>query len=89
MSRSREKTVLTEETKMMVTSFYNKVAQECFYRKSTFLVYGLKQPVKFLEKTLTWYCQQFKLENLAVIIGQTSFENLRPKNVKLKFQAQR
>ena len=33
MSRSREKTVLTEETKMMVTNFYNKVARECPYRK--------------------------------------------------------
>ena len=50
MSRSREKTVLTEKTKMMVTNFYNKVARECPYRKSTVLVYGQKQPVKFLEK---------------------------------------
>ena len=49
MSRSCEKTVLTEETKMMVTNFY-KVARECPYRKSTVLVYGQKQPVKFLEK---------------------------------------
>ena len=37
-------------------------------------MYGQKQPVKFLEKTQ--YYQQFKLENPAVIIGQTSFENL-------------
>ena len=59
------------------------------YEINIYLVYGLKQPFKFLEKTLTRYCQQFKLENLAVIIGQTSFENLIPKNVKLKFQAQR
>ena len=50
MSRSREKTVLTEETNMMVTNFYNKVARECPYRKSTVLVYGQNQPVKFLEK---------------------------------------
>ena len=53
---------------MMVTNFYNKVAQECPYRKSAVLVYGQKQPVKVLEKTLTQYYQQFKLENPAVII---------------------
>ena len=73
---------------MMVTNFYNKVAREFPDRKSTVLVYEQKQPVKFLEKTLTQYYQQLKLENPAVIIGQTSFENLQPKNVKLKFQAQ-
>ena len=33
MSDSLEKTVQTEETKMMVTIFYNKVARECPYRK--------------------------------------------------------
>ena len=33
MSDSLEKTVQTEETKMMVTNFYNKVARECPYRK--------------------------------------------------------
>ena len=60
ISYSREKTVLTEETKMVITKFYN-VAPECLYRKSTVLVYGQKQLVKFLEKTLKHCYQQFKL----------------------------
>ena len=37
----------------MVTNFYNNVAQECPYRKSTILAYRQKQLVKFLEKTFT------------------------------------
>ena len=73
-------------TPLMVTNFYDNVTRECPCRKLAVFVYGQKQPVKFLEKTLIQYHQQIKLENPTVIIGPTSFENLQPKNVKLKFQ---
>ena len=60
----------------MVTNFYNNVAQERPYRKSTIPAYWQKQLVKFIEKTFTQYYQKFKLENPAVIILQINFENL-------------
>ena len=37
MSRSRNKTVITDETKTLVINFYNSVARECPYNKSTVL----------------------------------------------------
>ena len=37
---------------------------------------GKNQPVKFLEKTLTQYYQQFKLENPAVTVGQTADQKM-------------
>ena len=45
-------------------------------------MYGQK-PVKFLEKTSAQHYQQFKLENHAVIIGQTSFQNLQKCKVEI------
>ena len=51
MSCSRQKTVPTEETKM-ITNFCN-IARKCPNRKSTVFMYGQKQPVKFLEKSYT------------------------------------
>ena len=89
MSRSRNKTVITDVTKTLVINFYNSVARECPYKKSTVLVEGQRQPVKFLEKTLSEYFYIFKQENPTVKMGHASFENLRPKNIKLKSQAQR
>ena len=89
MSRSRNKTVITDETKTLVINFYNSVARECPYKKSTVLVEEQRQPVKFLEKTLSEYFYIFKQENPTVKMGHASFENLRPKNIKLKSQAQR
>ena len=38
MSRSRNKTVITDVTKTLVINFYNSVARECPYKKSTVLV---------------------------------------------------
>ena len=88
MSRSRNKTVITDETKTLVINFYNSVTCECPYKKSTVLAEGQRQPVKFLENTLSEYFHIFKQKNPTVKIGDTSFENLRPKNIKLKSQAQ-
>ena len=65
------------------------MARECPYKKSTVLVGGQRQPVKFLEKTLSEYFHIFKQENPTVKIGHTSFESLRTKNIKLKSEAQR
>ena len=89
MSRSRNKTVITDVTKTLVINFYNSAVHECPYKNSTVLVEGQRQPVKFLEKTLSEYFHIFKQENPTVKMGHTSFENLRPKNIKLKSQAQR
>ena len=88
MSRSCNKTVITAEIKTFVINFYNSVACECPYKKSAALVEGQRQPFKFFEKTLSEYFHTFKQENPTVKIGHTSFENLQPKNIKLKSQAQ-
>ena len=53
------------------------------------MVEGQRQPVKFLEKTLSEYFHIFKQEIATVKMGHTSFENLQPKNIKLKSQARR
>ena len=89
MSRFRNKTVITDVTKTLVINFCNSAVHECPYKNSTVLVEGQRQPVKFLEKTLSEYFHIFKQENPTVKMGHTSFENLRPKNINLKSQAQR
>ena len=45
---------------------------------------GKNQPIKFLEKTLTQYYQQFKLENPAVSVGQTANQNMTSTTKKCK-----
>lgn len=89
MSRQRNSFVLTDSTRKLVLDFYEEVGRECPYRKSTVTVNGEKRHVLFLEKTLTEYYNLFKSLNPELKIGQTSFEKLRPKNVKLKSQAKR
>ena len=88
MSRSCNKTVITGETKTVVINFYNSVTLECLCKKSTVLVKGQRQPVKFLEKTISKYFHIFKQENPTLKMEHTCFENLQPKNIKLKSQAQ-
>ena len=80
---------MTDSTRKLVLDFYEEVGRECPYRKSTVMVNGEKRHILFLEKRLTEYFSLFKSLNPDVKIGQTSFEKLRSKNVKLKSQAKR
>ena len=89
MSRNRKSTILTVETKELVEQFFNSVGRECPYRKNTINVNGVRKPIFFLEKTLTSYYQLFKQHHPNIVISQSSFEKLRPKNVKLKAAATR
>ncbi len=89
MSRKRDSFVLTDSTRKLVLDFYEEVGRECPYRKSTVKVNEEKRHILFLEKTLTEYFSLFKSRNPDIKIGQTSFEKLRPKHVKLKSQAKR
>ena len=71
---------------MMVTNFYNKIAQECPYRKSAVLVYGQKQPVKVLEKLVSkTVCGSDNIDCIERLCKNCSVNMLKEIEVNIKY----
>ena len=84
------------ETVKLVTEFYNKdtISRQLPYKNLTRIVKDhlgnlCRVPVRVMEVTLKGAFRTFKEANPAIKIGQRSFENLRPKYIRLRRYAQR
>ena len=80
----RKNSVITPEAREKVIMFFNEVSP---YKKETITINKVKAVKMYLEMTLTQCYKGFKEINPEIVICQTSFEKLRPKNVKLKQQS--
>ena len=89
MDQQRTAYVLTDEIKTKVGQYYNNISRTSPNTKDVVLVGGVLTPIKYLEQTLSTCFNNFKKEFPLINIGQTGFEQLRPKNIKLLSLAKR
>jgi hypothetical protein len=89
MKKSRKSFVLTQSVKEKIVIFYNEQSRNSPNSKEMILVDGQRTAVKFLEHPLSKLFKRFKSENPEIKISQSSFERMRPKNIKLRSFAKR
>ena len=89
MKKDRTPFVLTADTKKKILNFFYEHSRNSPNAKEMILIDGNRTAVKYLEYSLSILYSKFTKALPDMKISQSSFEKVRPKNIKLMNKAKR